>query len=92
MADTAIEPTAAQTAFQNTIATFNVLEAMRVNGVERIAFSSTGSIYGEAAVIPFDVDVAVPTQLVFHSAAVDLHEPHAPLDEPAGDERLLGEV
>ncbi len=33
---------------QNTIATFNVLEAMRANGVRRIAFSSTGSIYGEA--------------------------------------------
>ena len=37
---------------QNTIATFNVLEAMRANGVRRIAFSSTGSVYGEAAVIP----------------------------------------
>ena len=34
---------------QNTIATFNVLEAMRANGVRRIAFSSTGSVYGEAA-------------------------------------------
>src|SRR4051794_8571415 len=32
---------------QNTIATFNVLEAMRTNGVKRVAFSSTGSIYGE---------------------------------------------
>src|SRR6476661_8719255 len=32
---------------QNTIATFNVLEAMRANGVKRIGFSSTGSIYGE---------------------------------------------
>src|SRR5262249_3650761 len=32
---------------QNTIATFNVLEAMRAGGVKRIAFSSTGSIYGE---------------------------------------------
>src|SRR5271170_1311601 len=31
---------------QNTIATFNVLEAMRTAGVRRIAFSSTGSIYG----------------------------------------------
>ena len=34
---------------QNTIATFNVLEAMRANGIKRIAFSSTGSVYGEAA-------------------------------------------
>jgi UDP-glucose 4-epimerase len=37
---------------QNTIATFNVLEAMRANGVKRIAFSSTGSVYGEAMVTP----------------------------------------
>ena len=37
---------------QNTIATFNVLEAMRANGVKKIAFSSTGSVYGEALVTP----------------------------------------
>src|SRR5256885_5571649 len=37
---------------QNTIATFNVLEAMRANGVKRMAFSSTGSVYGEALVTP----------------------------------------
>src|ERR1043166_7301733 len=37
---------------QNTIATFNVLEAMRANRVGRMAFSSTGSIYGEPAVFP----------------------------------------
>jgi UDP-glucose 4-epimerase len=37
---------------QNAIATSNVLEAMRANGVRRIAFSSTGSIYGEALVTP----------------------------------------
>ena len=37
---------------QNTIATFNVLEAMCANGVKRIAFSSTGSVYGEALVSP----------------------------------------
>src|SRR3989440_4164062 len=37
---------------QNTVATFNVLEAMRANGVKRIGFSSTGSTYGEAYVTP----------------------------------------
>lgn len=37
---------------QNTIATFNVLEAMRANSIRRIAFSSTGSTYGEALVTP----------------------------------------
>ena len=39
---------------QNTIATFNVLEAMRANKVRRIAFSSTGSVYGEAALVTPD--------------------------------------
>ena len=33
---------------QNTIATVNVLEAMRAAGVKQIAFASTGSVYGEA--------------------------------------------
>src|SRR3990167_3358066 len=37
---------------QNTIATFNVLEAMRANKINKIVFSSTGSIYGEAEIIP----------------------------------------
>lgn len=37
---------------QNTIATFNVLEAMRANKIRRVAFSSTGSTYGEAMVTP----------------------------------------
>lgn len=37
---------------QNTIATFNILEAMRANNIRRIAFSSTGSTYGEALVTP----------------------------------------
>jgi UDP-glucose 4-epimerase len=37
---------------QNAIATFNVLEAMRGNGIKDIVFSSTGSIYGDAEVVP----------------------------------------
>ena len=36
---------------QNTIATAGVLEAMRAVGVSRIAFSSTGSIYGEHGLV-----------------------------------------
>ena len=32
---------------QNTIATSNVLEAMRSNGIRRIGFASTGSVYSE---------------------------------------------
>lgn len=37
---------------QNVIATFNVLEAMRKNGVKKIAFTSTSTVYGEAETIP----------------------------------------
>jgi len=37
---------------QNTISTFYVLEAMRENGIKNIAFSSTGSIYGENTIYP----------------------------------------
>jgi len=47
---------------QNTIATYNVLEAMRANGLKRIAFSSTGSVYGEAKVIPTPEDGPFPVQ------------------------------
>lgn len=54
---------------QNTIATFNVLEAMRANGVKRIGFSSTGSIYGEAAVIPTPEDAPFPVQTSLYGAS-----------------------
>ena len=54
---------------QNTIATFNVLEAMRANGIKRIAFSSTGSVYGEAPVIPTPEDVAFPIQTSLYGAS-----------------------
>ena len=47
---------------QNTIATFNVLEAMRAQGIKRIAFSSTGSVYGEAEKIPTPEDAPFPVQ------------------------------
>jgi UDP-glucose 4-epimerase len=35
-----------------TIATYNVLESMRVNKIDKIVFSSSGTIYGETPVIP----------------------------------------
>src|SRR5437660_1625936 len=37
---------------QNTIATWNVLEAMRARGARRLAFASTGSVYRDPAVLP----------------------------------------
>ena len=54
---------------QNTIVTHNVLEAMRVNNVKRIAFSSTGSVYGEAVQIPTPEDVAFPIQTSLYAAS-----------------------
>jgi len=54
---------------QNTIATFNVLEAMRQNGVRRIAFASTGSIYGEATIIPTPEDAPFPVQTSLYGAS-----------------------
>lgn len=54
---------------QNTVATFNVLEAMRANGIKRLAFSSTGSVYGEAAVIPTPEDAPFPVQTSLYGAS-----------------------
>ena len=54
---------------QNTIATFNVLEAMRLNRVRRVAFSSTGSVYGEARVIPTPEDAPFPIQTSLYGAS-----------------------
>lgn len=54
---------------QNTVATFNVLEAMRANGVKKIAFSSTGSVYGEAAVIPTPENAPFPVQTSLYGAS-----------------------
>jgi len=54
---------------QNTTATFNVLEAMRANDIKRIAFSSTGSVYGEAAVIPTPEDAPFPIQTSLYAAS-----------------------
>jgi UDP-glucose 4-epimerase len=54
---------------QNTIATWNVLEAMRTQGVRRIAFSSTGSVYGEASIIPTPEDCPFPIQTSLYGAS-----------------------
>lgn len=54
---------------QNTIATFHVLEAARLNGIQGIAFSSTGSVYGEAKVIPTPEDAPFPVQTSLYGAS-----------------------
>jgi UDP-glucose 4-epimerase len=54
---------------QNAIATHNVLEAMRANKVRRIAFSSTGSIYGEPQLFPTPEDAPFPVQTSLYGAS-----------------------
>jgi len=54
---------------QNTIVTYNVLEAMRQNGVSKIVFSSTGSVYGEAQVVPTPEDAPFPIQTSLYGAS-----------------------
>jgi UDP-glucose 4-epimerase len=54
---------------QNTIATFNVLEAMRGNGIKKIAFSSTGSIYGEPKTFPTPENAPFPIQTSLYGAS-----------------------
>jgi UDP-glucose 4-epimerase len=54
---------------QNTIATFNVLEAIRAQGITKLVFSSTGSIYGEASVIPTPEDAPFPVQTSLYGAS-----------------------
>jgi UDP-glucose 4-epimerase len=54
---------------QNTIATFNVLEAMRTNGLKTIAFASTGSVYGETEMIPTSEDAPFPIQTSLYGAS-----------------------
>ena len=53
---------------QNTIATWNVLEAMRVNDVRQIAFSSSATMYGEPDVFPTPESYA-PLQTSLYGAS-----------------------
>src|SRR5258708_16719431 len=54
---------------QNTLCTSNVLEAMRLAGVRRLAFSSTGSIYGDSDVIPTPENAPFPVQTSLYGAS-----------------------
>lgn len=54
---------------QNTIATLNVLEAMRENGISRIAFASSAAALGEPSVFPTPEDCAVPIQTSLYGAS-----------------------
>jgi UDP-glucose 4-epimerase len=54
---------------QNTIATWNVLEAMREQGCKRIVFSSTGSVYGEPDIFPTPETCPFPVQTSLYGAS-----------------------
>jgi UDP-glucose 4-epimerase len=54
---------------QNTIATWNVLEAMREQGCKRIVFSSTGSVYGEPGIFPTPENCPFPIQTSLYGAS-----------------------
>jgi UDP-glucose 4-epimerase len=54
---------------QNTLATFNLLEAMRAGGVKRLAFSSTGSVYGEPSLFPTPESAPFPVQTSLYGAS-----------------------
>jgi len=54
---------------QNTIATFNILECMRQNGIKQIVFASTGSVYGETEVIPTPENAPFPIQTSLYASS-----------------------
>lgn len=54
---------------ENTVGTFNVLEAMRDAGVKNIVFASTGSVYGEPKTFPTSEDAPFPEQTSLYGAS-----------------------
>ena len=54
---------------QNTIATFEVLEAMRESGVTRIVFASSAAALGEPDVFPTPEHCAIPAQTSLYGAS-----------------------
>ena len=49
--------------------TSNVLEAMRANNIKKIAYSSTGSVYGEPEIFPTPEDAPFPIQTSMYAAS-----------------------
>lgn len=54
---------------QNTLVTHKLLEHARCSGVKRFIFSSTGSIYGDAPIIPTSEDAFFPIQTSLYGAS-----------------------
>ena len=54
---------------ENVFNTSNILEAMRKNDVRNIIFSSTGSVYGEADILPTPENCPFPIQTSLYGAS-----------------------
>jgi UDP-glucose 4-epimerase len=54
---------------QNILATHNVLEAMRAEGIKKIVFSSTAAVTGESNIIPTPEDPPMPVQTSLYGAS-----------------------
>ena len=54
---------------QNVLVTHSVLEAVRTAGVPELVFSSTGSVYGEAEIVPTPEDAPFPRQTSLYGAS-----------------------
>ena len=54
---------------ENTIVTYNILNAMRDQNVNKIVFSSTGSIYGDTDIIPTPESSPFPIQTSLYGAS-----------------------
>jgi UDP-glucose 4-epimerase len=54
---------------QNVVASHRVLEAVRAAGVPSLVFTSTGSVYGEAPVIPTPESCPFPVQTSLYAAS-----------------------
>ena len=54
---------------QNTIATYNVLECMKKNNINKIVFCSTGSVYGDPKNFPTPENDNFPIQTSFYGAS-----------------------
>jgi UDP-glucose 4-epimerase len=54
---------------QNLIGTQNLLEAMRAAKVQDVAFASTGSVYGDATIVPTPEDAPFPVQTSIYATS-----------------------
>jgi UDP-glucose 4-epimerase len=54
---------------QGTIVTYNVLEAMRVNGIRNVVFASSSTVHGETPLKPIPEDYGFPQPISLYGAS-----------------------